>query len=82
MTYEERNKIVLKTIAEIKELHDRYTSSSKILNDEEWEDYINNMWTIPEEFKGTNLQDFTGELVMTFCNDTERMQRKLRKLNE
>lgn len=82
MTYEERNEMVLQTIAKIKTIHDKYTSSSKILNDEEWEDYINNMWTIPEEFKGTNLQDFIGELVMTFCNDTERMQRKLRKLNE
>lgn len=82
MTYEQRNNMVQETITKIKNIHDQYTSSSKVLNDEEWEAYINSMWAIPESFKGTNLQDFIGELVMTFCNDTERMQKKLRGLLE
>lgn len=82
MTYEERNNMAYEAMTKIKTIHDQYTSSSKILSNEEWETYINSMWAIPENFKGTNLQDFIGELVMTFCNDTERMQRKLRKLNE
>lgn len=82
MTFQERNDMVEKTMTKIKNIHDQYTSSSKVLNDEEWEAYINSMWAIPESFKGTNLQDFIGELVMTFCNDTERMQKKLRGLLE
>lgn len=82
MTYEERNNIVLETIASIKVIHDRYTSSSKLLNDDEWQKYIDDMLLIPERFRNTNLQDFIGELVMTFLNDTERMQKKLRKLKE
>ena len=82
MTFQERNDMVEKTMTKIKNIHDQHTSSSKVLNDEEWEAYINSMWAIPESFKGTNLQDFIGELVMTFCNDTERMQKKLRGLLE
>ena len=82
MTYDERNNIVLETIASIKVIHDRYTSSSKLLNDDEWQKYIDDMLLIPERFRNTNLQDFIGELVMTFLNDTERMQKKLRKLKE
>lgn len=82
MTYEERNNMVLDTIATIKAVHDNYTSSSKILGDDEWQQYIDDMMLIPERFKNTNLQDFVGELVMTFLNDTERMQKKLRGLKK
>lgn len=82
MTYEERNNTVLKTIAKIKTIHDQYTSSSKLLSDEEWQNYIDDMDAIPDNFRGTNLQDFIGELVMVFLDDTERMQKKLRKIKE
>jgi len=80
MTFEERNNIVLDEIAKIKTIHDKYTSSSRILTDDEWKQYIDSMLVIPEPHRETNLEDFIGELVMIFLNDTERMQKKLRMI--
>jgi len=80
MTFEERNNIVLDEIAKIKTIHDKYTSSSRILTDDEWKQYIDSMLVIPEPHRETNLEDFIGELVMIFLNDTERMQKKLKMI--
>ena len=80
MTFEERNNIILNEISKIKVIHDKYTSSSRILTDDEWKQYIDSMLIIPESHRETNLEDFIGELVITFLNDTERMQKKLRMI--
>lgn len=80
MTFEERNNIILNEISKIKVIHDKYTSSSRILTDDEWKQYIDSMLIIPESHRETNLEDFVGELVMTFLNDTERMQKKLKMI--
>lgn len=80
MTYEERNRTISDLMRDVKEQHERYTSSSKILSDEEWQKYIDDMTAIGERFKGGNMEDIAGELVMTFLNDTERVQKKLKKV--
>ena len=82
MTFEERNKIVLETIAKVQTIHDKYTSSLKILSDQEWKQYIDSMSLIPNPYRDTNLEDLIGDLVMVFLNDTERMQKKLRNIKE
>ena len=78
MTFEERNNMVLNMIAEFKVVHDRYTSSTKILTDDEWETYIHSMDENLDKYKGTNLAEFAGRLWMVFLDDTEYMQKRLK----
>lgn len=80
MTYTERNRIITDLMSTVKAQHDKYTSNSHILSDEEWQKYIDDMTAIGERFKGGNMEDIAGELVMTFLNDTERVQKKLKKV--
>lgn len=80
MTFEERNNMVIDTVSKMQKIHSRYTSSSKILTDNEWHEYIDTMMLISETFKKSNLEDFIGELAVCFLNDTERMQKKLKRM--
>ncbi len=86
MTYQERNKKILEPINElIDELraeHDNYTSSSKIMSDEEWEAYINKMRSISDERKGTNMERLAEYMSQYFLDDTEFVQKELKKINE
>lgn len=79
MTFKERNEQIDDLYKRYKAVHDLYTSSTKQLTDEEWEKYIDTMEAITAKYNGTNLQDFAGELHMSFLNDTEEIQKRLRK---
>ena len=69
-------------ISEYKRNHDKFTSNSKILTDKEWEEYISEMETIRDSFNGTTLQDFASKLWMAFLDDTEYMQKRLKKVSQ
>lgn len=79
MTFKERNEQIDDLYKRYKTVHDLYTSGTKQLTDEQWEKYIDTMEAITAKFNGTNLRDFAGELQMSFLNDTEEIQKRLRK---
>lgn len=79
MTFGDRNKFIEKVMTELKVLHDRYTSSTKLLSDPEWETYIHSMDAIVEPYKGTNLERVMWRLNQTFLDDTELVQKKLKE---
>lgn len=84
MTYNERNQAVLgpitKLTIELTAEHDRNTGSSKILTDEEWQTYINNMKGIADKRRGTSLEYIAAYMAQYFLDDTEYVQKELRKL--
>ena len=79
MTFNQRNEYIDDAIRQFKTLHDKYTGSSAILKDDEWETYINGMDAVAGMYKGTNLEDIIGRLCMTFLDDTELVQKKLKE---
>ena len=81
MTFTERNQIIQNLIDEFQQIHDRYTSTSRILTDSEWEEYIESMDAKLNKYKNTNLYDVLANLWMAFLNDTEDVQRKLRRIH-
>ena len=81
MTFTERNQIIQNLIADFQQIHDRYTSTSRILTDSEWEEYIESMDAKLNKYKNTNLYDVLANLWMAFLNDTEDVQRKLRRIH-
>lgn len=82
MTFEERNKMIKEVTAAFQELHDKYTSTTQILTSEQWDEYIESMRAKLDTFKGTNLYRMAEELWMSFLNDTEYVQKELKKVNE
>lgn len=81
MTYEERNNTIKDLMTEFQQIHDRYTSTSRILTDSEWEEYIESMNAKLNKYKNTNLYDVLANLWMAFLNDTEDVQKKLRRIH-
>lgn len=81
MTFEERNKMIQEVTAAFQELHDKYTSTTQILTSEQWDEYIESMKAKLNTFKGTNLYYIAEELWMAFLNDTEDVQKKLRRIH-
>lgn len=79
MTFKERNEMLGSLIDRYKTLHDLYTNSTKQLTDEQWDTYINQMEEITAKFNDTNLRDIAGDIQMAFLNDTEFIQKRLRK---
>ena len=82
MTFEERNKMIQEVTAAFQELHDKYTSTTQILTSEQWDEYIESMKAKQDTFKVTNLYRMAEELWMSFLNDTEYVQKELKKVNE
>ena len=84
MTYPERNKKILEPITqlveELRSEHDKYTSSSKLMGDVEWEAYVRAMDAISRKRKGTKLYDMAQYIEQYFLDDTEYVQKELRKL--
>lgn len=75
MKINERHEEVNKILAKMKVLHEKYFPPGRPLTDEEWQQYIKGIWDVAEEYKGTNLEDFAGELTMVFSNDIERVHK-------
>lgn len=78
MTFSERNDLIDDMLCKFKVLHDKFTSSTKILEDAEWKEYINSMDAVCEKHKGTNLETIVWKLCQAFLDDTEVVQKKLR----
>lgn len=79
MTFNDRNNMIDDVIQKYKCIHDKYTSGTKILDDEEWPAYIHDMDAITEKYKGTSIADLCGKLCMAFLDDTEYVQKKLKE---
>ncbi len=86
MTYAERNKKILEPITqlitELQQEHDKYTCSSKIMNNAEWEEYIRAIDNISRKRRGTNLYDIAQYIGQYFLDDTEYVQKELRKIHD
>lgn len=82
MTFEERNGKIGELIADFQQIHDRFTSTTRILTDSEWEEYIESMNAKLNKYKNTNLYDVLANLWMSFLNDTEYVQKELKKVYE
>lgn len=80
MKFSERNDLISDMVNDLKSLHDTYTSSTKLLKDNEWADYIHGMDAVCEEYKGTNLADISWKLCQSFLDDTAILQKKLKEL--
>jgi hypothetical protein len=82
MTFPERNKAIDSMICKFRVEHLRYTQNFDSLTDKEWEEYIHSMDKIANDYKGTNLEQIAGAMCMTFLNDTEMIQKKLKAHKE
>lgn len=82
MKFSERNKELLKVVDKFAEIHDKYTNSNRILTDEEWNTYINEMDFLNKNFKSTNMATFAGGVSMAFLDDTTFIQKKLKELKD
>lgn len=82
MTFTERNQIIQNLIGEFQKIHNKFTSTTRILSDSEWDSYINSMNDKLLPLKGTNLYDIASNLWMAFLNDTEYVQKELKRVNE
>ena len=79
MTFNQRNEYIDDAIRQFKTLHDKYTSSSSILEDDEWKSYIGGMDAVAGMYKETNLEDIIGRICMVFLDDTEYVQKRLKE---
>lgn len=79
MTIAERHEEINKILAGLKVLHEKYFPPRRPLTDEEWKNYIADIWAVADKYKGTNLEDLAGELTMAFSNDIERVDKAWRK---
>jgi deoxyadenosine/deoxycytidine kinase len=82
MTFAERNDTITERIVAIKAIHDKYTSSARLLKSEEWDRYMELMTNEVEKVRGTNLESFVYDLVICFQNDTEDVQRRLKNVKK
>jgi hypothetical protein len=78
MTFAERNNHIAEMLGKFSELHSRFTSSTKILSDDEWSEYIHSMDEVCGEYKSTNMADISWKLCQAFLDDTEIAQKKLK----
>lgn len=79
MTFNDRNNMIDDVIKKYKCIHDRYTSGTKILADDEWRTYIYSMDAIREMYKDTSIAELSGKLCQAFLDDTELVQKKLKE---
>lgn len=79
MTIQERNEEIKIIWAEMKSRHEKYFPPKRSLTDEEWENCIDDFFYTKDRWKGTNMEDFAGELSMVFLNDIERINKAWRK---
>lgn len=79
MTIKERHEEVTKIIARLKVLHEKYFPPARPLTDQEWEEYINGIWAVADDYKDTNLENFAAELTMVFSDDIENVHKAWEK---
>lgn len=82
MTFAERNKTITELLNDFQAMHDKYTSSTKVMTDDDWKDYINSMNHRLYELKGSNVYELAGRLWMCFLDDTEYVQKELKKIHD
>ena len=80
MTFKDRNDLIKGLIKDLIKIHEKYTSTTHILTDTEWEEYIDIMTKRSQELKGTTLATFADYAKQAFLNDTEYVQKELKAL--
>jgi len=78
MKFSERNTLIDTATQRFKSLHDSFTRGTKILTDDEWNEYISSMDKVAGDYRDTNISGITGAICMAFLDDTEMVQKKLR----
>ena len=78
MTISERHEEINKIFKNLKAAHEKYFPPGRKLTDKEWDDFIKESWSVAEQYKGTNLQDFAGRLTMLFSDDIEMVDKAWR----
>jgi len=53
----------------------KYFPPGRALNDEEWEKCISDFRKSADQWKGTNLERFAGDVSMAFLDDIERVHK-------
>lgn len=82
MTFTERNKTISELLNDFQAMHEKYTSSTKIMTEEEWTEYVSTMTARVDGFKRTNLYNIASALWMAFLDDTEYVQKELKKIHD
>ena len=86
MTFEERNEQITepitKTMEELKDVHDKFTSSTRIMTEEDWNAYKGAMDKILAVHVNTRYYHLAEELWMFFLDDTEFVQKELKKIEK
>ena len=80
MTFNERNEHIQDAMTKLKMLHDIYTSSTRLLNDEQWIKYIESMDAVKDEYKNTNMYDTINRISQALLDDTELIYKKLKEI--
>lgn len=78
MKFSERNLLIKEVNNRFAAEHDKYTCSVRILNEEEWNDYVHAMDSISNEFRGGHMEKIVSDLCMAYLDDTEEIQKKLK----
>lgn len=86
MTFAERNNQIMepitKLISDLRAEHDKFTSSTRIMTEEDWNTYKGAMDKILAVHVDTRYYHLAEELWMFFLDDTEFVQKELKKINE
>jgi hypothetical protein len=80
MTFNERNEHIQDAMTRLKMLHDIYTSSTRLLSDEQWNKYIDSMDAVTAEYKNTNMYDTINRISQALLDDTEMVFKKLKEI--
>lgn len=78
MKFSERNSLIQEVNTRFAAEHDKYTCSTKILDVEQWNNYVRAMDCIAKEFKGGHMENIVGAMCMAYLNDTQEIQEKLK----
>lgn len=83
MTIQSRHDEINKVIAKFKVLHEKYFPPARPLTDEEWQKCADDFLQAAEQWKGSNLERFAGDVSMAFLDDIERVHKAwIRRGNE
>ena len=82
MTFKERNLLIKELINDYQDIHSKYTTGTQVLSDPEWEQYIDEIRKRGDKLKGTGLYNFAIYSGQAFLDDTEYVQKELKKIHD
>ena len=79
MKVSQRHGEINNILAKMKVLHEKHFPVGRPLTDEEWQKCIDDFLSTTEQWKGTNLEQFAGDISMAFLDDIERVHKAWEK---